>query len=540
MAEQEDKGKQGSDLPSNTLKDKNTAQTTAQGPMQQKNRQGTKPQKTMALAPGRGKAVSRRDFLHTSAATGAALVPATALFTQGCGSDYSQNPDKPNIVFITADDLGWKDLSCYGNEDVQTPNIDRLAREGMQFGRAFVVSSSCAPSRASFITGQYPHTNGVTGLTHIHKMRSLSPFHTTLPGLLSDAGYHTALQGKWHVSPYLPTSWYGYDERLSGMFPEDFWIKDMAKPLDFIRQNKDNRFYLELNFMNNHRDGYGEFSFAKGFPVDPDKVKVPDYCTLPQWPEIKEEVAKYHSQTMKMDAMIGEVLDSLDKLDLSDNTMVVFVSDNGPPFPGNKMTLYDRGIAVPLLVRWPNKIKSGKSDTMISSIDIAPTILQAAGVRVDQSIEGRSFLAHLTREGEYHERKAIYAEMTDHVLYVPMRAVRTERFKYIKNYSDSAVGLDQNLHMDWAHRLVELSQQPWTSPRVPEELYDLKKDPHEQNNLVQHDKVLDKNYQEDLERMRRLLKEHMKRTNDPYLGHEFTHDYDPARHKKREPGKKYK
>jgi arylsulfatase A-like enzyme len=439
--------------------------------------------------------------------------------------DLASDRSLPNIVLITADDLGWKDLGCCGNPDISTPHIDRLAREGVRFSNAFVVAPSCSSSRASLITGQYPHTNGVTALTHRRPMRSLSPFHRTLPDLLRETGYNTALQGKWHVAPYLPTSWYGYDERLSGILPSAFPIRDSKQAVDFIQRNRGSRFYLELNFLQNHRDDDGEFHFAPGFPVEPDEIRVPEYWTLPDSTEIREDIARYYSQTLEMDSLVGEVLQSLDDLELADDTIVIFVSDNGPPYPGNKMTLYDRGTGTPLLVRWPRALPSGRMvDHLVSSIDIMPTILEALGIAIPDDVEGRSFLAMMRSGDSPVTRDAVFSEMTDHAQYLPTRAARTRKWKYIKNYSDIAVGLDQNRNDDWAHRLCELPNQPWKRPRVEEELYDLETDPHEQANLAAEER-----YAEPLRSLRAVLREHMIATRDPLLDAPFTRDYDAKR-----------
>jgi len=431
--------------------------------------------------------------------------------------------DRPNIILIVADDLGWHDLGCLGNPDIETPNIDRLAGEGIHFTNAFVTASSCSPSRASIITGQHSHTNGVTGLTHVRKRLMLSPFRRTLPEILSDRGYNTAFEGKWHVAPYFPTSWYGYRERLSGMLPKDFWIDSSDKALEFIEENRDKAFFLELDYMDTHRKDDGEFYFADGFPMDPEKIEVPDYYTLPDWPEIRTEIAKYYSNAAKMDMMIGEVMDKLDDLGLTENTLVCFVSDNGAPFPGNKMTLYDRGIGTPLILRWPEKILAGGVDgELISTIDIMPTLLEAAGCSIPETVQGRSMLSIATGDGNEPLHDAIFAEMTYHVNYLPMRAVRTAKWKYVRNYSDDPVGLDQCVHMDWAQRLCELPNQGWIRPRTPEELYDLENDPNEQRNLV-----ADPAFENDLKMMRDLLDTHMRETNDPYLGREFEKNFSP-------------
>jgi len=476
----------------------------------------TSPEDTM-------KNYNRREFLHDVALPAAAgsLLLSTGALT-GCSS-FIADPELPNIIFITADDLGWKDLPAYGNKDIKTPALDRLAREGIHFENAFVVASSCAPSRASFITGQYPHTNGVTALTHRYKTKSLSPFHTTMPGLLKKSGYNTALQGKWHVSPYLPVSLYGYQERLSTMLPKGWPITDGKKALQYIRSNKNNRFYLEMNFLQNHRDDNGEFSMAKDFPVDYKKIKVPRYWTLPDSVELRKDIAKYYSQTMAMDKIIGEVLDELDRLKLTENTMVVFVSDNGPPYPGNKMSLYDRGTGTPLIVRWPKKLPSKKTiPHLVNTIDIAPTMLEAAGLTVPPEMEGISLLPMMKAKKPRPVRDALFMEMTHHVRYVPMRAVRTIRYKYIKNYSDNPLGLDQNSHDAWARDLCRKKNQPWLRPRIEEELYDLAADPHEQKNLSS-----DPAFENELKKMRALLKEHMKKTKDPYLNKPFSRDYNP-------------
>ncbi len=468
--------------------------------------------------------MDRRNFLKV--AGGAAI--SLAGFGGCARRQFSSDPSLPNIVLITADDLGWRDLGCYGNSQIKTPNIDRLANEGIKFTNNFVVASSCSPSRASIITGQYPHTNGVDGLAHRYKLKQLKPFYTTLPSLLEKKGYNTAIAGKWHVAPYLPTSFYGYGERLSGFMPKDMWIKNMETTLEFIRQNRDNRFYLEVNYMNNHRDDSGEFQFDPEFPVDPNAIKVPDYMTLPNWPEIRLDLAKDYSQTMKMDKMIGQVLDELDKQGLKENTIVAFVSDNGPPYPGNKMTCYDRGTGTPLIIRWSAKIKAGSEySEIVSTIDIMPTMLEAAGVNVPATVQGKSLLGVLEGRVTKPVHDAVYSEMTYHVFYLPTRSVRTRQWKYIRNYSDIAKGLDQCSHMDWAHRLCELPNQPWKKPRVKEELYDLAADPHEQNNLA-----ADPAYAKQLETMRKMLDNNMAKTGDEYLNKPFTQDYDPKIYEK--------
>ncbi len=467
------------------------------------------------------KKISRRDFLVNTGLGAAAM--GSALSVSGCDNSFSTDTELPNIILITADDLGWKDVSCFGNNDIKTQNIDRLASEGVKFTNAFVVSSSCSPSRAALLTGQYPHTNGVTALTHRYKTKSLMPFYTTLPTLLEKAGYNTGLMGKWHVAPYLPSSWYGYNKRMTGLgLSKGDWVVDKAdKAINFIENNKQNRFYLEINFLQNHRIDHGKFYQAPNHPVNWENIHVPEYWALPDWDDIRKDAAKYYSQTLQMDAIIGSILNHLDKTGLADNTMVVFLSDNGAPYPGNKMTLYDRGTGTPVIMRWPEKIKKGTRVTnLMNSIDVMPTILEACGLDIPPDLQGKSFWKHATGEQDNELHEAVFTEMTHHVFYLPTRSARTRNWKYIRNYSDIALGVDELDLTEWAHKLCDLPDQPWKKPRIKEELYFLPDDPNEQKNLISSDSNL-----KDLERMRMLLDDHMKKTDDPFFGKPFTQDY---------------
>jgi N-sulfoglucosamine sulfohydrolase len=296
--------------------------------------------------------------------------------------------------------------------------------------------------------------------------------------------------------------------------------------LDFLDRHRDRPFHLELNLMQTHRDDAGAFSFDPAFPVDPAAISIPPYLNLPDEPEIRADLARYYSQLRAMDAMIGAVLDRIDALGLTERTLIVFVSDNGPPYPGAKMTLYDRGIATPLLVRWPGRVPAGSvRHALVSTIDVAPTILEAVGQPVPAAMEGRSFLPLLLGESADEHRDAVFAEMTVHVHPIPTRAVRDASWKYVRNYSDVAIGLDQLHDRAWAHRLCERRDQPWIRPRGVEELYDLAADPYEQ-----HDLAGDPAHAEALERMRARLDAHMQATADPLLGAPFAREFDPADH----------
>ncbi len=453
----------------------------------------------MADDNGQGKkwdGLGRRDFIKSGAAAGGvSLLPRLA-----------RGSERPNILLITADDLGWKDMGCYGHPDIQTPNLDALAGDGVRFTNAFVASPSCSASRASIITGQAPHSVGVLGLTHRHVQYQMDANILTMPQVLKDNGYFTGIHGKWHVAAFKPAELFGYQLRMSIMK-----IKDTAKAKWFISANRDRPFYLELNFMQTHRLDDGTFKMHKDFPVDPDSISVPDYWCLPNWRSIREDVARYYSQAARMDHMIGDILSHLDSLGLAENTLVIFVSDNGPPYPGCKTTCYDRGIGTPLILRWPAGLPAGEDrEELVSTVDLMPTCLEAAGLRVPPMVQGSSLLPLAAGDaGDF--RHEVFAEVTYHLLFTPMRAIRTSKYKYIENLNSTPTGLDQNKRFEWAQKVAELPDQKCCVPRPPEELFDLEKDPHEQNNLAESDEHAD--VKKDLIKRLHAWRE---RTDDPY------------------------
>lgn len=449
--------------------------------------------------------LTRRKFLE-----GVGVGVASALLPIGCNAG-SRRPER--VLVITADDLGWKDLSSYGNVQVQTPNIDRLATGGVSFDYAFDVTSSCSPSRATYITGQYPHTHGLTGLSHRFPELALPAGYQTLPALLQEAGFYTALQGKWDVADWAPIVGYGYHELLN-LIPISFFIQDSLTARQFIDEHQAEPFYLELNFMNTHRDVYGNLEQVEGFEVDPAGITVPEYWALPEWPAIAEVVAGYFSQLRFMDSVVGEVLDHLDRLGLTDSTLVIFVSDNGPPFPGNKTSLYDRGTGTPLIFRWPEGLPAGeRRDHLCSTVDLTPTILDAVGLRTPADMEGMSILESARNGDSPPRRDAIFSEMTYHSSYLPIRAIRTRTYKYIRNYTDRPLGLGDAGDDAYADDLRALADLPnYLLPRPREELYHLESDPNEQVNLID-----DSSHSTALSELRARLDAHMRDTSDPFL-----------------------
>lgn len=446
---------------------------------------------------------SRRDFLKVAAAS-----------TLAACRDFEGSPSASttprNIILLTGDDLGWKDLSFYGNPNVRTPNLDRLARGGVSFDNAFDVTSTCSSSRTTYATGQYPHTHGVVGLVHRLPELSLPEGTPTLASHLRDAGYVTAIEGKWHVAyPGLPDR-YGYQEVLSSYAAQ--WIHDTDRTIDFLQRFGDRRFFLEINYMNPHRNYVGRFEQHPDHPKDPKAIVIPDYVHLPDVPGVREELAGYYSQVDRMDVLVGELASGLEARGLLAETLIAFISDNGIPFAGNKLNLYDRGTGTPLFFHWPAGLPAAfaRAD-LVSSIDLMPTLLDAAGVAIPEGVQGRSLLPLLRDAARRDDRGVVFSEMTRHEgTPFPMRSVRTERHRYIRNYGDEPVPIEGE-EQPWVAEVLamDLPGYRWKARRVPEELYDLSVDPQEQNNLAG-----DPSFASVLTEMRGRLDDHLRATKD--------------------------
>lgn len=389
--------------------------------------------------------------------------------------------ERPNIIFIIGDDISQEDIGCYGNTSIRTPNIDLLARQGMKFNNAFVTSSSCSPSRCSIISGRYPHN---TGAAELH---SALPDHlTTFPEQLKAAGYYTAQAGKWHEGPNTASA---YDTllagtQLNGNGGEGQWLRLLAqRPV-----NKP--FFFWLAPFDAHRD-WGADGFGK--PHHPDSVWVPP--TLVDDEATRNDLASYYNEIGRIDHYLGLLMNALAQQGIASNTMIIFISDNARPFPGSKTRLYDRGIKTPMLIRWPAVIEGGAiCQSMISSIDIAPTLLELAGVVPAESIQGRSFTA-LFQRPERAFREHVFAEHNWHDYEAYERSVRTKDFFYLVNLRPErnnigAIDVNQSpaatalKNAAQTGTLTSIQRDPFLQPRPAEELYDLAKDPLQQHNLA--------------------------------------------------------
>jgi arylsulfatase A-like enzyme len=413
--------------------------------------------------------MDRRQFLEALGLSTAAL--GTASLSPPVGSVPSDAP-RPNIVFLFSDDHSVPDLGCYSNEVIRTPNLDALADEGLRFDRAYVTSPQCSPSRASLLTGRTPHAAGASRL-HADAM-SVMP---SLVGLLNDAGYFTGAYRKVHQA------------EIQEQF--DFYHDDGDLARFFEQRRRDQPFFLWFGCRDPHRP-YSDGAIES--PHDPADVRVPDY--LPNTSAVRQDLAHYYDEIARFDRECGTLLDMLDDRGLAANTMVVMAGDNGLPFPRAKGTLYEPGIRVPLLVRWPNRVDAGRTtDALVSLLDLPITWLHAAGMAPPETVHGTPLQPLLTGEVDA-VRDRIYAERNWHDNWDPMRCVVGERYKLIQNYRPE-VGYQPALDLANSPTYAEIQRladadelsdrqaQVYTAETRPQvELYDLEADPGEWDNLA--------------------------------------------------------
>lgn len=469
---------------------------------------------------------NRRKFLKTIG------IGAGSLYTLGCGSQQTSETSKrlPNIIFILVDDMRYDQLSLTGHPFARTPNLDRIGREGVNFRNAFVCTPLCSPSRASFLTGQYPHkhriiNNDRNGLSFIsHKL-------VTFPQLLRRRGYQTAFIGKWHMGDD-DTRRPGFDHwisfRAQGLFIDPVinvngqrrqysgYITDMLNQwaVEFVQKKHDRPFLLYLSHKAvhqpyipaaRHQNLYADKKYTpppsandnlEGKPalrrkVPPvDKLRIPGATPEPAEPRYgrgtsRNDIFLDHLRCLaSVDEGVGMLFDVLERTGQLDNTLIIFSSDNGYLFGEhglfqNKRVAYEESLRVPLLMRFPKLIEPGSErDQLVLNIDIAPTLYDLAGVEAPITLHGKSLLPVIEDAGA-PLRDAFLAEyFLEKIdpLYAEWQAVRSRRWKYI-HYRE-LVGMD--------------------------ELYDLQSDPHEMNNLINspgHQRTLRKMQQ----KLRQLL-----------------------------------
>ena len=405
---------------------------------------------------------------------------------------------RPNIIKIICHDIG-KHLGCYGVKTVSTRAIDSLAKNGILFNNAFATSSGCSPSRSALATGRYPHNTGVLGLAHAHFGWNLDKKIHHISKYLSDNNYITTLFGLQHIT---------YQEESLGfhrIFPErpaDDVVKNLKDNLAGKFLNKP--FYEEINFFEPHRP----FDFGEVKPFTSKGIFIPKY--IPTSIHSRKEFAAMQGAIKKLDDSILEILKILKKKNLYKSTIILFTTDHGIPFPRAKGTLFDAGIETSLIIHYPKlKFNNKKFNQLISNIDILPTLLDFAKIKIPKKIQGKSFYPLLLNK-KYTENKEIFAEKTYHEGFDPIRCVRNNNYKLIINFdSDRTIRVPSDIMNGGTYQTM---LNTLINVRERYELYDMQLDKHEINNLANDEK-----FKTIKDQLTEKVKVWMKFTKDPLL-----------------------
>jgi len=405
----------------------------------------------------------------------------------------------PNILYMHSHDTG-RYVQPYG-EPVPMPNVQALADQGVLFREAFCAAPTCSASRACLLTGQYGQSNGMLGLAH--RGWSLRDYRHHIVHVLRGVGYTSTLIGEQHISKEPEVI--GYDEVLKISTTHVDTVAPLA--MEVLRRERERPLFLSVGFFETHREFLGPGSLR-----DVHYSKPPN--NLPDCPEVRADVAAFKASARSLDHGVGMVLNQLDASGLMEDTLIIFTTDHGMPFPGAKATLYDRGLGVMLILRGPEPFNGGRViDGLVSHIDIYPTVCEYLGIERPPFLQGVSLL-ELLRGESTSAREEIFAGSTWHAAYEPQRAVRTVRHKYIRRWGDRLRPVLANTDDGPSKDLLLAAG--WAEREIPkEQLYDLLYDPNEANNLL-----ADPGYADVLADLRERLETWMRDTEDPLLaGH---------------------
>ncbi len=408
----------------------------------------------------------------TTAVRALCLLLAFTLLATRSPVTAAEESQRPNVLLILVDDLGYRDLGCYGADDIRTPNIDRLVGRGMRFTNFYANCPVCSPTRASLLTGCFPDAVGVPGVIRTHRKNSwgfLSPSAVLLPAALKKAGYRTAMVGKWHLGldrPNLPN--------LRGFDFFHGFLGDMMD--DYYHHRRHGVNYMRLNeqtidpkghatdlftdwtcrWIANYRDKEPFFFYlaynAPHSPIQPPEDYLKRY--LARFPQADRRRARFAALVEHLDAGVGRVLHTLEQSGKADNTLVIFTSDNGGslhfgsdnrPLTGTKGEMFEGGIRVPTAVVWPGRIQPGSVCHRVAlSMDLYPTICEVAGARVTWSIDGRSILPTLLGKSQPPEERFLFwvrLEGGRRYHGEPFYCVRWGQWKLLQNSPDEPLRL---------------------------------------------------------------------------------------------------
>lgn len=435
-------------------------------------------------------------------------------------TSQGENPPKrPNILFLIADDWSYPHAGAYGDRVVQTPTFDWLAENGAVFENAYCAAPSCSPSRASILLGRYPHQNESAG----NLWSVISDKFPNWASLLNEEGYHTGKSRKgWAPGDFKAG---GYEDNPAG--------KDYLDFKTFLKDKKEGQpFSYWFGSSDPHRIYETNAGVKTG--MDMSLVEVPKF--LPDLPCVRNDIMDYYYEVERFDRESGNIIATLEKEGLLDNTIIVMTSDNGMPFPRAKATLYDFGTRMPLAMYWKGHIEGGKRiSDFVNFVDFAPTFLEAAGKEIPVEFSGTSLMELFSTAGSQSDRSTVFFERERHAnvrkgdLSYPSRAVRTKDFLYIKNFAPNrwpagdpeahiSVGqygdVDNSITKFLMMKMEGISAeedyfQLAFGKRPAEEFYVARDDPYNLKNRIE-----DPTYAEEIRKLRIELQKWMEKTND--------------------------
>ncbi len=424
----------------------------------------------------------------------------------------------PNILYIVCHDLG-RHLGAYG-VPVSSPNLDRFAQSGVTFHQAFCSSPCCSPSRGCALTGMYAHRNGLMGL--VNRGWSLPESSKTIVQYLNEQGYETAHAGLQHERYSAMANSYQKLLGPTGTDQDEFAEAAVDQAIAYLQQRDGGKpFYLNVGTAEVHSVHWqGKFRGGERLKKYEERVGERGSAVLPSFapdtPEIRREMEKLESSIAFLDQELQRLLDAVEELGLRESTLIVFTTDHGLPGMRGKTTLYDMGVETALMMSMPGTLKAGTHcDHLIPNIDLLPTLLDAAQLPLPEDIDGRSFWPWLQGEA-YEPNPCIFTESNYHSGYDPIRSIRTPEYHFIRNFDpdareqwlpDEVPSMNQS-YSSWYTQLWPVPEKP----RASCELFDLKADPHEFNNVAEHPA-----FQEIREQLDRDLLSWMQETEDPLL-----------------------
>ena len=427
----------------------------------------------------------------TSAMITTSIFRSLAVLALVFATTFSRAADdeRPNVILFITDDISYDDIGCYGNSFVKTPHLDAMAERGIRFNNAYLTTSSCSPSRCSLITGRYPHN---TGAPELHT--TLPKDQPLFPKTLRDSGYYTALSGKHHMGKNADPA-FELVSKGKGPGKEGDWVKILEE------RPKERPFFMWFASTDAHRDWQYDDTAPR---YDPAEIDVPPF--LFDGAKTRDDLADYYHEVSRTDSYMGKLVAEVKRQGIEKNTYIIYMADNGRPFPRSKARLYDSGIKTPFLMACPGKIKPAVTDSIISAIDIGPTILDIAGVdKIDERHQGVSF-ASILKDPKASVRDVAFAEHNWHVYQAHERMVRTGDWLFIRNNqprlqnlsmeSDASFPAGEELWAEEAKGNLKAEQRDvFQKPRSAQELFNVLDDPHQLTDvakLPEHAEVLKK------------------------------------------------